>query len=308
MTTPSPTPQDAKRVTKKQRNRAAGRPVQTMSFRAWWQSPIVLGGGAAVIIVIAIVVFAVVGSNGSSTNSAGLGAVSSAVVAAVTHPGDSVIASVGTGGQPGELNRVTGTPILKSADGRPQVVYVGAEYCPYCGAERWSIVMAMARFGTFSNLQEMTSSSTDVDPNTNTFTFHGSTYSSSVVDFQPTELEDRNEQPFESPSAQVSQIFTTIDQPPYSASKGGFPFLDIAGRFTLNATSYDPAVLQGLSWAQIATDLSDPSSPVAQAIVGNANYLTAATCTVTGNKPASACSAPVIQKIETTLNAQPPVA
>ena len=167
--------------------------------------------------------------------------------------------------------------------------------------------MAVARFGTFSNLQQMQSSSTDVDPNTNTFTFHSSQYTSSIIDFQPTELEDRNQQPFESPSAQISQIFSTVDQPPYTASARGFPFLDIAGMFTLNATSYDPALLQGLTWSQIASDLSDASNPVTKAIVGNANYLTAAICIATKNQPASACSPPAIQSIEATLNAQKPV-
>jgi hypothetical protein len=293
-------------MSKKQRNRA-NRTPQKVSLQPWWKSSAAMGGGAAVIVVVLIVVFIIVGSKSSSTTQTGFGPVPSSVLSAVTNPSDSVVAAVGAGGQPGNLNRLSGSTVLKDADGKPQIIYVGAEYCPYCAADRWNIVMALARFGTFSNLQEMMSSSTDVDPNTNTFTFHGSTYSSSIVDFQAVELEDRNRQPFESPSAQVSQIFSSVDRPPYTASSGGFPFLDIAGRFTLRATSYDPALLQGLTWDQIASDLSDGSSPVAQAIVGNANYLTAAICTVTDNKPTSACSSSVIQNIEATLKAQSPV-
>jgi Domain of unknown function (DUF929) len=290
-------------MTKKQRHRA-NRTPQKVSLQPWWKSSAAMGGGAAVIVLVLIVVFIIVGSQSSSTTRTGFGPAPSSILSAVTHPSDTVGAAVGTGGQPGNLNRLSGSTVLKAADGKPQVIYVGAEYCPYCAAERWSIVMALARFGTFSNLQEMMSSSTDIDPNTNTFTFHGSTFSSSTVDFQAVELEDRNRQPFESPSAQVSQIFSSVDRPPYTASSGGFPFLDIAGRFTLRATSYDPALLQGLTWDQIASDLSDGSSPVAQAIVGNANYLTAAICTVTDNKPTSACSSSVIQNIEATLSAQ----
>jgi len=293
-------------MSKKQRNRA-NRTPQKVSLQPWWKSSAAMGGGAAVIVVVLIVVFIIVGSKSSSTTQTGFGPVPSSVLSAVTNPSDSVVAAVGTGGQPGNLNRLSGSTVLKDADGKPQIIYVGAEYCPYCAAERWNIVMALARFGTFSNLQEMMSSSTDVDPNTNTLTFHGSTYSSSIVDFQAVELQDRNRQPFESPSAQVSQIFSSVNRPPYTALAGGFPFLDVAGRFTLRATSYDPALLRGLTWDQIASDLSAGSSPVAQAIVGNANYLTAAICTVTDNKPTSACSSSVIQNIEATLNAQPPV-
>ncbi len=293
-------------MSKKQRIRA-NRAAQKPPAQPWWKSSTAMGGGAAVIVVVLIAVFIIVGSKSSSTTQAGLGPVPIAVLSAVTSPSDAVVAAVGTGGQPGNFNRLTGGTVLKDASGKPQIIYVGAEYCPFCAAERWNMVMALARFGTFSNLQEMMSSSTDVDPNTKTFTFHGSTYTSSVVDFQPVEMEDRNRQPFETPSAQISQIFSSVNRPPYTSLAGGFPFLDVAGRFTLRTTSIDPALLQGLTWEQIASDLSNSSSPVTRAIVGNANYLTAAICAVTDNQPASACSSPVIQKIEATLSAQPPV-
>jgi hypothetical protein len=166
--------------------------------------------------------------------------------------------------------------------------------------------MALARFGTFSGLQEMRSSPTDVDPNTATFTFHGSTYSSSLISFQPVELEDRNQQPLESPSASVASIFTTFDQPPYSATRQGFPFLDIGGRFMLEGSGYDPALLQGLSWEQIASRLTNASDPVTRAIVGNANDLTAAICSTAINQP-SVCSSPTITGIEAALATQPVV-
>ena len=39
-----------------------------------------------------------------------------------------------------------------------------------------------------------------------------------------------------------------------------------------------------------AADLLIPASPVAQAIVGSANEITAAICTVTGQRPAAVCS------------------
>lgn len=307
MPTPNPKSPNVTRMTKKQRNRARRTP-QKVSLKPWWQSSGTIGGAAAVVVVVLIIVFVVVSRSAPpAVTQPGLGPASASLLSAVTEPSPAVVAAVGTGGQPGNLNRLRATTILQGANGKPLIVYVGAEYCPYCAAERWSIVMAMARFGTFSSLQQAMSSSTDVDPNTHTFTFHGSSYSSTIVDFQPVELEDRNQQPLESPSAQISQIFGSIDQPPYTASVGGFPFLDVGGRFTLNATSYDPALLQGLTWDQIAADLSDASSPVTRAIVGNANYLTAAICAVTQNQPTSACSLPVVQTVETTLGTQSPV-
>jgi hypothetical protein len=61
---------------------------------------------------------------------------------------------------------------------------------------------------------------------------------------------------------------------------------------------YDPAVLKGMTWSQVAAALHDPSSPVAKSVVGAANYLTAAICKTTGNTPAAVCSAPVIKSLQ----------
>ena len=57
--------------------------------------------------------------------------------------------------------------------------------------------------------------------------------------------------------------------------------------------SYNPAVLSGLTWSQIATDLHSPSTPVAKSVLGAANYLTAAICGLTNDQPAAACTATV---------------
>ena len=33
--------------------------------------------------------------------------------------------------------------------GKPAVVFIGAEYCPYCASERWPMFMALSKFCTF---------------------------------------------------------------------------------------------------------------------------------------------------------------
>ena len=81
-------------------------------------------------------------------------------------------------GQANPLSPVAATPVHKDASGKPIVLYVGGEFCPYCAAERWSPVVALSRFGTFSNLTLLRSSSTDMFPDTRTFSFAGSHYSS----------------------------------------------------------------------------------------------------------------------------------
>jgi hypothetical protein len=290
----------AKPATKKQRrNQAAARSVP-LEHRPPWQSPTVVTISSVAVVAVALIVIVLINLGGGG-NATVATPVPQAILSAVENPSTSVVSTVGSGGQPGEMVRLPTSAKLVDAGGTPLVVYVGAEYCPYCAAERWVMVMWLSRFGTFKNLSEIQSSSTDVFPNTDTFTFHKSSYSSSYVDFSANEIEDRNQQPLESMSSQISSIFTKYDQPPYSTQSGQFPFIDIGGVFTLFSTSYTPQLLANLSWSQIAAKLSNATDPVTQAIVGNANILTAATCIATGDQPSSVCSSPTIQSIEQGL-------
>ncbi|MGH3293687.1 MAG: DUF929 family protein, partial [Trebonia sp.] len=77
------------------------------------------------------------------------------------------------------------TPL--TSGGKPEVLYLGAEYCPYCASQRWAMVNALSRFGTFSGLTTTHSSSTDADPNTPTWTFYKSTYTSNYINFTSVE-------------------------------------------------------------------------------------------------------------------------
>jgi hypothetical protein len=65
----------------------------------------------------------------------------------------------------------------------PAMLYYGAEYCPYCAAERWAMTAALSRFGTWSNLKITASSHTDVDPETHTFSYYGATFTSPYIAF-----------------------------------------------------------------------------------------------------------------------------
>ena len=221
-----------------------------------------------------------------------LSSVSASTFDAVGSPG-SVVPPSGLGGQ---------SAILRAADGRPVITYVGAEYCPYCAAERWALAVALSRFGTFANLSGTHSSGSDVYPNTQTLSFYGSTYSSPYLHFDAVE---------EASNRQVGGTYQTLQQPTAAEAAllarydtaGSIPFLDIANRYVVNGASYSPQVLQGLSAAQIADQLNDPKSPVAQAIDGTANQITAALCRVTGNQPSSVSSSPAIMSIEKSLGA-----
>src|SRR4051812_13557607 len=95
-------------------------------------------------------------------------------------------------GAPGKavLTPIKGQQVL-TENGKPKVLYVGAEYCPFCAAQRWPLIVALSRFGTFTGLAETHSSGTDVYRNTPTLTFKNVTYTSTYLTFTAVETADR---------------------------------------------------------------------------------------------------------------------
>jgi hypothetical protein len=200
---------------------------------------------------------------------------------------------------------VNGTAL--TANGKPELLFLGGEYCPYCAAERWAMVNALSRFGTFTGLTTTHSSTSDVYPDTPTLTFYKSTYKSNYLTFTPVELftNERIGNSSNSNTAyQTLQAATTAQSALEAAydPTGAIPFLDFGNKYVEvgNLAPLTPSMLAGKTWAQVAAAMNDPSSSLGKALDGNANYITAAICKLTNNQPASACTA-TIQKLEATL-------
>jgi thiol-disulfide isomerase/thioredoxin len=240
-------------------------------------------------------------SAGTASASASESPAPAAVVKAATSVAASVAQAVGTPSVVSPPQLLQGQPLLTVA-GKPAVIYVGAEYCPFCAAERWPAVVALSRFGTFSHLGETHSSDVDVYPGTQTFSFYGSTFTSHYIVFDPTETNTNRPSPDGGYAALqplrgiARKAFLKYDSPPFvsQANAGAIPFYDFGNKVLVSGASYSPQVLQGLSASQIASALSKPSNPVAQAVVGTANYLTAAICRLTNNQPARVCQEPYV--------------
>ncbi len=235
-------------------------------------------------------------SNGTTT-------LDPSTLAAVTSVSPMVLNTVGSPSGIVVPSTVNGhVALLRSSDGKPDITYIGSEYCPFCAAQRWAMVVALSRFGTFSGLRATHSSSIDQYPNTQTLSFYGSTYTSAYIDFSPVEeqtnqVEGNTYSPLQQPTAAQSALLATYDKAPYTNEAGNIPFVDIANRSIIVGASYSPGLLAGLSAQQIAADLSDPSSPVGQAIDGTANQITASICAVSGNQPTSVCNSSAIAAI-----------
>jgi len=238
----------------------------------------------------------------SSTADPGTAPLSASVVASLS-VSPSTLDSVGSPASVVPPSRASGGgAILRGADGKPLITYIGAEYCPYCAAERWALAVALSRFGTFSNLSGTHSASSDVYPDTQTLSFYGSSYTSPYVEFHAVEEATNQQvggayQPLQTPTAAQSSLLATYD------SGGSIPFIDIGNRYIITGASFSPQVLQGLSRAQIAAQLNAASSPVAQAIDGAANNITAAITSVSGNQPSAVANSPAIAAIAKQLGA-----
>jgi hypothetical protein len=188
--------------------------------------------------------------------------------------------------------------LLKSADGKPRIIYVGAEFCPFCATERWAMVAAFSRFGTFKGLQSTESATTpETYPQTQTLSFYKSTYTSPYISFEPTETENNLEKPLETTSSEISALETKYD------NGGSIPFIDFANQYVIAGATYDPGVLQGKSHTDIANAMVDPNTDISKGAIGAANGITAAVCIVTNDKPASVCKDSAIQSLETQIKA-----
>ncbi len=283
---------DGKQRLSAQRSAAARERIaaQQRRRRLWLVGSSVL---AVLVVVAAFVIVKVSTGAGGPRSGAGATPVAAKVLLQVSSVPAATLDAVGAG-------TATSTPIAitapaLSSGGKPQVLYVGAEYCPYCAAERWAVAVALSRFGTLHGVGETASSASDVYPSTSTLSFHGAGLSSDYLTFTAKELQSNkvvNGQyaRLDTLTAAQQAVVSKYNAKPYVSSAGAIPFVDIGGKYLISGASYDPAVIHGKSHAQIAAALSEPSSAIAKAIGGTANLITAAICKTTADKPAAVCT------------------
>lgn len=294
----------------------AGRPVSTKGPKRSGLSPSTIAIGAVgLVVVVVVALIAVKLTGGSSTASSGANglhppavtAASVSVVNAVESVPASVQDAVGSGGSnvltPPTVK--TGQPLLKlGSSSLPAALYIGGEFCPYCAATRWSLLMAFSKFGTFSGVEETTSSPWDVYPATPTFTFVHATYHSQYVNFVPVEYlgQDKNGvnthgilTPLTSAEQHVYDKYDTVN------GSQGVPFVDVGNKYLVTSAPINPQLLDGQTQGQVAAQLTNSKAAVTQAIVGLANDLIAGVCSLDGQQPGAVCSNAGVHKAATAL-------
>lgn len=273
--------QEAQRALAEARREREGR-----KRRLW----VVLAPIAVIVLVVATLVAVRLGSGAGGANGKAGGGAAPAVVAKVTGVPASVFDAVGVSNPYQLPTRINAAPL--TADGKPRILYVGAEYCPFCAVERWPMIVALSRFGTWHGLSYTYSGAApEPYPNTATFSFHGASYTSDYLSFTGIETHTNQRQgngwePLDTLGGADLAVFQKDD------TQGATPFVDFGGRWIIVGATYQAGLVAGHTHAEIAATLADPSNKTGAGIIEAANVMTAALCQLTGNQPASVCTSP----------------
>jgi Domain of unknown function (DUF929) len=197
----------------------------------------------------------------------------------------------------GTLNAVSGPPLTRS--GKPEVLYVATEYCPYCAMENWPLIVALSRFGQFTGLTTSRSPEFEHIAPIDSWTFYGSHYTSPYLAFVPVEQYSNvrvnaKANPNASKSYRKLQQLTPAQQAIFAKydKPGSTPFLDFGNRAVqIGSGPIPPQLMTGKSWPQLAAALRQPKTDLGAALLNEADSLTAELCRLTGDRPASACPA-----------------
>jgi hypothetical protein len=285
--------------TKRTAPKSTARPTHARSARAREEAArrqrILWAVGASALVVVLIVVLVVVkaSSGGKSSGPPAAASANPAVPAsllaslAAIPPSQLAQAERLVGANVGAPSPISDTPLTSA--GRPEVFYLGAEFCPYCAAERWAMVVALGHFGSFSGLTETHSSSIDVDPDTPTFAFHGTTYSSPYLSFVGVETTTNQPQgnfyaPLDNPTPAQTALLVKYNG-------GNIPFVDFGGKAVIKSPQYDPKILAGLTVDQVAAQVPNLNTAIGQAVEASAARDISTICQMTGGQPSNVCSA-----------------
>jgi len=157
--------------------------------------------------------------------------------------------------------------------GKIFVFFLGAEFCPYCAAERWAVVRSLQKFGQWDGLKQTISAARD-QPflNLPTYDFTKATYNSPHIEFVAREIKDREFKPLQKLLKTEEKIVRKHN------SKKEIPFLLIGGRFMQVGSGFPPKIFIGHTFRQTETELKKVESEIRKTIDEEANVISALLC------------------------------
>jgi len=163
--------------------------------------------------------------------------------------------------------------------GKLFVFFMGAEFCPYCAAERWAIVRSLQKFGQWDGLKQTISAARD-EPflNLPTYDFTKATYTSPHIEFVAREIKDREFRPLQKLLKTEEKLLRKFNP------KKEIPFLLVGGRFAQIGSGFAPKIFIGHTFRQTETELKKVESEIRKTIDDEANIISALLC-VSGLPP-----------------------
>ncbi|GLV57100.1 hypothetical protein KDH_39380 [Dictyobacter sp. S3.2.2.5] len=281
------------------RSRNGGRRRKRRSSRNTW----LLLGGIIVALVLIIGGFIYFGEQQKATVTR---TATPGVFQQLTTVKPELLSMVGSGGLDKTvssiLKPVKSAPLLKGPSGKPELFYMGGDFCPFCAAQRWPMIIALSKFGTFETpLTAIVSSESNVP----TYSFHPTAYKSNYLDFVPVEVNDNQQspKPLDKLTPEQEALVKKYDAPPYTSeeSAGSFPFVSVGNRYLSVGAYFSPDTLVGHTYDDIIRQIQDPTTDMSRNILGSANYLIAQICKTTDNQPGNVCTADPIPTIQGKL-------
>jgi thiol-disulfide isomerase/thioredoxin len=171
----------------------------------------------------------------------------------------------------GRFVEVSKEPMRRN--GKLYVFFMGAEYCPFCAAERWAVVRGLQKFGQWSGLKQTISAARD-EPflNLPTYDFTEATYASSHVEFVARELKNREFKPLQK-LLKTEEKLTRKYNP-----RKEIPFLLVGGKFMQLGAGFTPKIFIGHTFRQTETELKKAESEIRKTIDAEANIIAALLC------------------------------
>jgi hypothetical protein len=244
-----------------------------------------VGVGAAVVIIAVVVAVGVAGGGAGAAPRQPAPATAVASMQSVSLQTMTTAASKVT--QLQFASAAQGGPLVSG--GKPEVLFIGAEFCPICAAERWPMTMALLKFGTFDNLQQTRSAV--ADGNAGTWSYYGSTYTSQYLTFEPNELyTNQRSGNYYKPLQKLSNP----DQAVWTANEGSslsFPFIDFGGKEVLETAQYNPSTIYYKSFSSVLAAVGTNDNTIGASVDSAAAVFTKYLCGLTNNQPGSVCSA-----------------
>jgi hypothetical protein len=167
-----------------------------------------------------------------------------------------------------------------------RVFFLGAQFCPFCAAERWALVNALERFGTLTEYApEAHTEGLAGFRLVPTYDLRSAVYTSQYLTYSGKEIFDKDNAPLDTLDTDEQAIIDRFDP------QAKFPFLMINGQYVQFDSGFSPGLIDGMDFAALRGQLdSGEQSDATMAIIAEADLITRYLCNSTGDEPATACT------------------